>query len=248
DQRIEDVLGPFQKDFEGLVTTESLGGYYGSFLPMYKHPPPITSQTQPLQIVPNFSTRRAPNNHRLEGALLNPVTPVSLIRPVVVSDRKDVVPSQNTLPVNVSAIKNASKNEATTSNVANPSEQNSLRLRIKVGSDKPVRKNYEIYSGLGLLLSPSSSTGNDLEDIGGSTIKSPGCVLRRMIKLTRSTQPGDLMVDPPISSESFPVEEDGDRRSPRPLNNDVKENMHGHGEDESEDALEALRKKTAARD
>nr|GEW53911.1 cullin, conserved site-containing protein [Tanacetum cinerariifolium] len=196
DQRIEDVLGAFQKDFEGLVTTKSLGpvgGFYGSFLPMYKHPPPITSQTKPLQIVPNFSTRRAPNNHRLEGALLTPVTPVSLIRPAVVSDRKDVVPSQNTLPVNVSAIKNASKNEATTSNVANPSEQNSLRLRIKVGPDKPVRKNYEIYSGLGLLLSPSSSTGNDSEDIGGSTIESPGCVLRDM---TSIFVPHDRLVSP----------------------------------------------------
>ncbi|GJY90336.1 hypothetical protein Tco_0505532 [Tanacetum coccineum] len=83
-------------------------------------------------------------------------------------------PSQNTLPVNVSAIKNASKNEATTSNVANPSEQNSLRLRIKVGSDKPVRKNYELY-------------------IGGSTIKSPGCVLRDM---TSIFVPGDRLVSP----------------------------------------------------
>ncbi|GJR07861.1 cullin, conserved site-containing protein [Tanacetum coccineum] len=76
---------------------------------------------------------------------------------------------------------------------ANPSEQNSLRLRIKVGSDKPVRKNYEIYSGLGLLLSPSSSTGNDSEDIVGSTIESPGCVLRDM---TSVFVPGDLLVSP----------------------------------------------------
>ncbi|GJR62487.1 cullin, conserved site-containing protein [Tanacetum coccineum] len=76
---------------------------------------------------------------------------------------------------------------------ANPSEQNSLRLRIKVGSDKPVRKNYEIYSGLGLLLSPSSSTGNDSEDIVGSTIESPGCVLRDM---TSVFVPGDRLVSP----------------------------------------------------
>nr|GEZ97807.1 cullin, conserved site-containing protein [Tanacetum cinerariifolium] len=39
------------------------------------------------------------------------------------------------------------------------------RLRIKVSSDKPVRKNDEIYNGPGLLLSPSSSTGNNSEDI-----------------------------------------------------------------------------------
>ncbi|GJW32318.1 cullin, conserved site-containing protein [Tanacetum coccineum] len=82
---------------------------------------------------------------------------------------------------------------ASMSGPANPSEQNSLRLRIKVGSDKPVRKNYEIYSGLGLLLSPSSSTGNDSEDIGGSTIKSPGCVLRDM---TSVFVPGDRLVSP----------------------------------------------------
>ncbi|GKF15474.1 hypothetical protein Tco_0056936, partial [Tanacetum coccineum] len=61
------------------------------------------------------------------------------------------------------------------------------------GSDKPVRKNYEIYSGLGLLLSPSSSTGNDLEDIGGSTIESPGCVLRDM---TSVFVPGDRLLSP----------------------------------------------------
>nr|GFD14026.1 hypothetical protein [Tanacetum cinerariifolium] len=132
----------------GSVTTESLGpmaGYYGSFLPMYKRPHPITSQMKPLQVVSNFSTGRAPNDHFLEGALLYPLTSVTLISLAVVSDRKDVVRSQNTLPKNVSAIKNASKNETTTSNVANPSEQNSQRLRIKVGSDKPVRKNDEIY-------------------------------------------------------------------------------------------------------
>ncbi|GJR53572.1 retrovirus-related pol polyprotein from transposon TNT 1-94 [Tanacetum coccineum] len=76
---------------------------------------------------------------------------------------------------------------------ANPSKQNSLRLRIKVGSDKPVRKNYEIYSGLGLLLSPSSSTGNDSEDIVGSTIESPGCVLRDMSSVFF---PGDRLVSP----------------------------------------------------
>nr|GFA20131.1 CW-type zinc finger [Tanacetum cinerariifolium] len=54
-------------------------------------------------------------------------------------------------------------------------------------------KNNKIYSGLGLLLSPSSSTGNDLEDIGGSSIKSPGCVLRDM---TSRFVPDDRLVSP----------------------------------------------------
>nr|GFA60510.1 hypothetical protein [Tanacetum cinerariifolium] len=40
-------------------------------------------------------------------------------------------------------------------------------------------KNNKIYSGLGL---PSSSTGNNSEDIGGSSIKSPGYVLRIEVK------------------------------------------------------------------
>ncbi|GKE43126.1 hypothetical protein Tco_1470410 [Tanacetum coccineum] len=57
----------------------------------------------------------------------------------------------------------------------------------------PVRKNYKIYSGLGLLLSPSSSTGNDSEDIVGSTIESPGCVLRDM---TSVFVPGDRLLSP----------------------------------------------------
>ncbi|GKA68753.1 zinc finger, CCHC-type containing protein [Tanacetum coccineum] len=77
------------------------------------------------------------------------------------------------------------------------SEQNS---RIKVGSDKPVRKNYEIYSGLGLLLSPSSSTGNDSEDIVGSPLISwlrATCTFDRFLyDMTSVFVPGDLLVSP----------------------------------------------------
>nr|GEX64513.1 cullin, conserved site-containing protein [Tanacetum cinerariifolium] len=49
----------------------------------------------------------------------------------------------------------------------------------RAGSDKTVRKNNKIYSGLGLLLSPTSSMGNDSEHIRGSSIKSPACMLRK---------------------------------------------------------------------
>ncbi|XP_039071240.1 cysteine-tryptophan domain-containing zinc finger protein 7-like [Hibiscus syriacus] len=46
DEKIKNVLGHFQKDFEGGVSAENLGakfGGYGSFLPTYEHSPPRLS-------------------------------------------------------------------------------------------------------------------------------------------------------------------------------------------------------------
>ncbi|KAK8540920.1 hypothetical protein V6N13_060971 [Hibiscus sabdariffa] len=43
DEKIQNVLGHFQKDFEGGVSAENLGakfGGYGSFLPTYTRSPP----------------------------------------------------------------------------------------------------------------------------------------------------------------------------------------------------------------
>lgn len=76
-----------------------------------------------------------------------------------------IIPTKPVLAVRPPATSSfhVSKNETTTSNSANPSEQRSLKVRIKVSSDKSARKNAAIYSGLGLS-SPSSSMGNDHHD------------------------------------------------------------------------------------
>lgn len=50
DEKIQDVLGHFQKDFEGGVSAENLGakfGGYGSFLPTYQRSPVAQSPQTP---------------------------------------------------------------------------------------------------------------------------------------------------------------------------------------------------------
>ena len=49
-----------------------------------------------------------------------------------------------------------------------PSDQKTLKFRIKMGSDNKAKKNVAIYSGLGLDYSPSSSLGNSPEESGGT--------------------------------------------------------------------------------
>lgn len=105
----------------------------------------------------------------IQAAPSNSVTPVSQHRGAFVD--------QIALSANDSASKDTSKTETTTSNLGIPNKQRSLKLRIKVGSDLIARKKDELYSGLGLNTS-SSSTGNDPEDSGGPSIDSPSSILR----------------------------------------------------------------------
>ncbi|XP_023739192.1 cysteine-tryptophan domain-containing zinc finger protein 3 [Lactuca sativa] len=184
DQRLQNVLGHFQKDFEGGMSAEILGpkfGGYGSFLPSYKQVPTVHSHSKTPQTVQNF------NKSCLESAPVNaiiPTKPVLAVRP----------PATSSFHV--------SKNETTTSNSANPSEQRSLKVRIKVSSDKSARKNAAIYSGLGLS-SPSSSMGNDHHDHEDSDcllteshhipLDSPDTILRDM---TSVIVPGNRLLSP----------------------------------------------------
>lgn len=55
-----------------------------------------------------------------------------------------------------------------------PTDQKTLKVRIKVGPDNKVQKNSAIYCGLGLDDSPSSSWGNSPEDSGGTVTASQG--------------------------------------------------------------------------
>ncbi|KAI7744860.1 hypothetical protein M8C21_017457 [Ambrosia artemisiifolia] len=172
DKRLQHALGHFQKDFEGGASFESLGprsGAYGSFLPSYKHPPPVHSHRQAL----NLNKPSSPHNFRLEGAhaFLNPVACADPVKPIA-PHRKDVFVDQNVLRANDMASKDTSllhgetsffKKETAASNSVIPTEQRSLKVRIKVGYDKPAIKLDEIYSGLGLL-TPSPSTDNNPED------------------------------------------------------------------------------------
>ncbi|XVF66250.1 hypothetical protein PTKIN_Ptkin10aG0020300 [Pterospermum kingtungense] len=81
-----------------------------------------------------------------------------------------------------------------------PSDQKTLKVRIKMGSDNKDKKNAAIYSGLGLDYSPSSSLGNSLEESGGTmtisqetSSESPTRILQVM---TSNHVPGDVLISP----------------------------------------------------
>ncbi|KAK9065571.1 hypothetical protein SSX86_014972 [Deinandra increscens subsp. villosa] len=168
DKKLQYVLGHFQKDFEGEVSAEALGprfGGYGSFLPAYKLTPTVHSHRKAL----NPNKPSSPNNFLVEGAPapLSSVTCADHVEPAA-SHNRDVFLDQNVVSA-VSHGKTCSiKKETTKGNSVNPTEQRSLKVRIKVGYHKSAIKKDEIYSGLGLL-SPSSSMGNNPEVSGGPT-------------------------------------------------------------------------------
>ncbi|KAK1430835.1 hypothetical protein QVD17_13876 [Tagetes erecta] len=208
DDRLQYVLGHFRKDFEHEMSADVLGpkfGGYGSFLPAHKLPPTVHSHKEALNSVKLSS----PNGFHLEGvpALLNPVALVDPVKPVALH-HKGVSVDQNVLSVNNVASKDTSlfhgetflsKSEATAGNLVKPTEQRSLKVRIKVGSYKPAIKNDEIYDGLGLLSSPSSTSKNH-EGSGDPPVEShdtplgsPDSILRDMSSIF---VPGNRLLSP----------------------------------------------------
>ncbi|KAL8192029.1 hypothetical protein R6Q57_028150 [Mikania cordata] len=172
DEKLQDVLGHFQKDFEGGFSAENLGakfGGYGSFLPTYQRSPAGPhSKTPPKVHVNNTS----PNDPHMEGGRQNSSSisnPSQTIRhvPTLTSS----APPPRGVPINgkvkqevhMSSARGADKftsngQQPINHNFDNICDQKSLKVRIKVGSDNlSTRKNAEIYSGLGLDVSPSSS-------------------------------------------------------------------------------------------
>ncbi|TYI67938.1 hypothetical protein E1A91_D08G054400v1 [Gossypium mustelinum] len=68
DEKIQHILGHFQKDFEGGVSAENLGakfGGYGSFLPTYQRSPGRSHPTSSPK-VQNCNAPRFPNTIQLE--------------------------------------------------------------------------------------------------------------------------------------------------------------------------------------
>ncbi|XP_022741106.1 uncharacterized protein LOC111292786 isoform X2 [Durio zibethinus] len=205
DEKIKTVLGHFQKDFEGGVSAENLGGKfggYGSFLPTYERSPPRLSCPKTPQR--NFSTSRSPNNFSMEGASLNLKAPPNA--PLTGRPGNASCPSSNIAAKQDShlssaqvAVKSALKDESL-SRAGIPSNQKTLKVRIKMGSDNKAQKIAAIYSGLGLDYSPSSSLGNSPEKSGGTVTvsqeiarESPTRILQVM---TSNHVPGGVLISP----------------------------------------------------
>ncbi|KAL4290579.1 hypothetical protein GQ457_14G014430 [Hibiscus cannabinus] len=205
DEKIKNVLGHFQKDFEGGVSAENLGakfGGYGSFLPTHERSPSRLSHPKTPQ--GNSSTPRSTNNLSMEGAVQNLKAPPSA--PLTARPGNASCPSgritakhDSYLSFNHVAEKPALKDESF-KRAEIPTDQKTLKVRIKVGSDTKVQKNAAIYSGLGLDDSPSSSCGNSPEESGGTVMASPGTTNESPTKIlqvmTSYHVPGGVLISP----------------------------------------------------
>ncbi|XWS39054.1 hypothetical protein CRYUN_Cryun18bG0017100 [Craigia yunnanensis] len=200
DEKIKNVLGHFQKDFEGGVSAENLGakfGGYGSFLPTYERSP--TRFSRPRTPQRNSSTPRSPNNLSMEGASHNLKAPPNA--PLTGRPRNTSCPSGNIAAKRDSHLSSAQVAEksalkdASFSRAGIPSDQKTLKVRIKMGSDNKAKKNAAIYIGLGLDYSPSSSlgSGGTMMISQGSTSESPSRILQVM---TSNHTPGGVLISP----------------------------------------------------
>ncbi|ONK55163.1 uncharacterized protein A4U43_UnF6900 [Asparagus officinalis] len=172
DEKLQDVLGHFQKDFEGGVSAENLGarfGGYGSFLPTHQRSPSILSQPKSPLATPDHTLFKSPYNSSVECERQNP----SVSRGTTISRNNNASVIQpgnlNRKENSISSVPAGSCFPLLDSNVrpVNVSNTKSLKVRIKVGPDNTLaRNNAAIYSGLGLDTSPSSP-----EDSAGSSLR-----------------------------------------------------------------------------
>ncbi|KDP28106.1 hypothetical protein JCGZ_13877 [Jatropha curcas] len=177
DEKLQDVLGHFQKDFEGGVSAENLGakfGGYGSFLPTYQRSP-IWSHPRTPPKIQHHNAPKSPNNSEVEGGrrvlVSSSIAPQS-VKPepacatvvsltasksssssMITSAKQEVgMPSTNLAKEHIARYESVNRKSA------NIPDQKMLKVRIKVGSGNlSTQKNAAIYSGLGLDVSPSSS-------------------------------------------------------------------------------------------
>jgi hypothetical protein len=181
DIKLQDVLGHFQKEFEGGVSAENLGskfGGYGSFLPTHQRSPSVLLQPKTPAIVQHNSTQKTPNEVVVErmrstsastGGTVPSTKPVSAATNVssgLAASAADIAKSGEMAVTAVKGSREISplKKDSIAKNI-NMGDQKRLKLRFKMGSDSvPRSKNSAIYSGLGLENSPSPSLEDSPDD------------------------------------------------------------------------------------
>lgn len=161
DERLQNVLGHFQKDFEGGVLAENLGsryGGYGSFLPPYQHSPSVASQSRSPAVPPNHGS-----------ASRSPYVPVEsaqkshFVKNGLDSRGKDDYCQRTTSGTN------GNPQQQMLNRAVNGPEQKAPKIRIKVNNNRHLARNTAaIYSGLGLDISPSSSMDDSLDGCAGA--------------------------------------------------------------------------------
>ncbi|KAI5566418.1 hypothetical protein BDE02_13G018500 [Populus trichocarpa] len=215
DDRIQDILGQYQKDFEGGVSADTLGarfGGYGTFLPTYQRSPSIWSNPVAQQKVQSQGIQASSHDDQLaEGAMQNSTVSIRetvSARPEAAS--RSAFPLRVAKPLPEDRLVKPQRSREFISDFeplkgpGNPSNQKVLKVRIKVGSDNclPELKTSAIYSNLGLDMSPSSSSEDtdspsecerDFPDSLEEHIYSPSCIVRIM---TSSPIPSGAMLSP----------------------------------------------------
>nr|GME04605.1 uncharacterized protein LOC109170105 [Ipomoea batatas] len=217
DEKVQSVLGHFQKDFEGGVSAENLGakfGGYGSFLPTHQRSPSVLSQPKSP---PRFHSHNMPGSPKhlvTESAPQNslglPNAPLSQKNGVAVSGNSHSllalrgapgdgsVRKEPRLPSAQVAEKCLAKDEPYLNKSVTSTDQRTLKVRIKVHPHKTTQKNAAIYSGLGLS-SPSSMESSPVEsgemspDSQEACDESPGSILQVM---TSFPVAGGLLLSP----------------------------------------------------
>ncbi|XP_048497676.1 cysteine-tryptophan domain-containing zinc finger protein 7 isoform X1 [Beta vulgaris subsp. vulgaris] len=199
DQKIENVLGQYQKDFMGGLSAESLGarfGGYGSFLPMQQRSPPILSNQRSQNHVSSKSPHDLPSErfHQNPTVAANDSLPA---RSIPASGDQSV---ETMSELGISSMNNQfrfqnsgefASNHQKKESVKHNSEKNTLKFRVKMASENIASlDNSAIYSGLGLVMSPSTSPEDSpSENDGISTglqernLESPSDILKIMTTL-----------------------------------------------------------------
>ncbi|KAK4273181.1 hypothetical protein QN277_021631 [Acacia crassicarpa] len=212
DEKIQDVLGHFQKDFEGGVSAENLGakfGGYGSFLPMHQRSPVwshprIPSKAQ-SQNTPNCSINSQPEAGQGDAVHSSTATHLSglgsnstssLEPPAIKAPSLNLGVSQENCPTTTCY-------ESTGMKSTGVSDLKTLKVRIKMGTDNlTTQNNAAIYSGLGLDVSPSSSLDDSPSEGEGvshgpkdAPSEPPSSILQIMASLPKllSPLPDDLI-------------------------------------------------------
>ncbi|KAH0660382.1 hypothetical protein KY289_029130 [Solanum tuberosum] len=202
DEKLQDVLGHFQKDFEDGVSSENLGskfGGYGSFLPTYQRSPSWTCTKTPLDAY-NNNISISLSNLRPEGGCQpsSASSSASLSgRPLASSAYSStIVPALKAPAANGktnSALQPTQDEDSTSRSElvkkpTNLSDKKAPKLHARVGVKKlSTQKKAEIYSGLGLDVSPSSSLDDSpisseglSHDLKDSRYESPTSILQIM--------------------------------------------------------------------
>ncbi|XP_042034844.1 cysteine-tryptophan domain-containing zinc finger protein 3-like isoform X2 [Salvia splendens] len=201
EEKVHKFLGHLQKDFEGGVSAENLGakfGGYGSFLPTYLRSPSWSHTKSPAEAHNYESSRKPHTEDQRQNSLASSSASPSIMPPSTSGKPLSVGTSlQGNGYLKSKHAEESSLKSGT--NKKSASDQRTLKVRIKVGSENlSAQKNAEIYSGLGLVVSPSSSmdgspttSGRQCGKLLGVPEASPTSILQIMTSYSE-----DLLLSP----------------------------------------------------